>query len=1171
MIEQARTNSELIKENALLKQRIRELEKSESERQQVEEALRKSEANYRQLFENSPTGIYQINFRTGKFSKANDAFCEYLGYSQEEITSLTPFDILSRESQKLLLERLNKMALGEKVPENQEYEIINKNGKRRWVQLNNKFIHDSEGIVGADVVAHDITDRKRAEETLQRAYDELEQRVVDRTKELLRINEELRTEITERKQVEEALKKSEAKLFELNKLQELLLHPNSIEQKLKLVTDSVVRIVDADFARVWMIKPGDRCQAGCIHTQMEEGPHICQVRDRCLHLMASSGRYTHTDGRDHSRVPFGAYKIGKVAAGEESKFLTNEVTIDPRVHNHIWAKELGLTSFAGYRLIDITGTRLGVLALFSKHVISAKEDMLLQGIADATSQVLQSARADEALQKSKNQYDTLAASIPVGVYLLRTTPIGGFSFEYVSPQMATMLGLSVESILTDPQIAFQPIHPEESEAFVRLNHEIIEARQPFLWEGRAVVTGTIKWLRIESRPELLDNGDVLWHGVVADITERKEMESDLAEKHQRLSSILDGSPISSFVIDSERRVTAWNMVNEFITGISKEEVLGKPLDLSPLFKDKTPTSLATLVLEMTDEEISKRYAHKGIRKSNIHPEAFESTGSIWIKGKEHIMAIQATRLRNAEGKVIGAIQCVEDITEQKRAEEALRESEELYRTALESSNDGVVIIQDGRYVYLNQRLMNTFDWKRDDMMGKAMGTTLMPPDDLATILDYYDKYQNGLPIPDHFEVRVSKSDGAIVYTEISPVEVTYKGEKSLLVYLRNITDRKRSEEALLRANKLDSLGILAGGIAHDFNNLMAIVQGYIDLALTKLPSDHDSNKFLQTAMQSVEQTKELTSRIITFSRGGDPHRKIFDITEIIRDAVYKIVKGTNVRVKFYFMENLWPAEVDEHQVKQCFYNLTTNAVEAMPEGGDLTIHMENALIAADEVLNLKEGSYLKITYTDGGIGIPEKHLSKIFDPYFTTKKIGARKGLGLGLSVCYSVVMNHGGHITVNSQPEKGTSFVLYLPAREDLAKKIEVKRTSSTGNGRILVMDDEFNIRVIMREYLEHLGYEVTDVKDGQEAIDIYKKALDSGNPFELVMLDLTIHQGLGGQLAMEQMLKINPAIKAIIASGYVDDPVIENYADYGFQGALTKPFKREEMECLVEKILHG
>ena len=391
---------------------------------------------------------------------------------------------------------------------------------------------------------------------------------------------------------------------------------------------------------------------------------------------------------------------------------------------------------------------------------------------------------------------------------------------------------------------------------------------------------------------------------------------------------------------------------------------------------------------------------------------------------------------------------------------------------------------------------------------------------------------------------------------------------------QDITSRKRMEEELLRAQKLESLGTLAGGIAHDFNNLLGVVQGYMDLVLTDLPPGHVSRQLLLTAMRSVSQTKDLTSRLITFSKGGGPIKEIFDVAAIIREAVQRTVKGTKVRVNFNFRDDLWPAEVDDLQMKQVFNNLTKNAVEATPAGGILTIQAENALLPAGGVLDLQAGAYLKITFTDEGIGIHEEHLAKIFDPYFSTKRMAAQNGLGLGLAVCYSVLKSHDGHITVQSLPGKGASFVLYIPARPELAKGKAVQKTTVTpsrvGPVRVLIMDDDPQARDLTRAYLERMEYEVTDVQHGQEAIDAYRKALESGTPFDLALLDLKVNQGMGGEMALKRLLAIAPTIKAILVSGYVDDPVMLNYADHGFQGALKKPFTREEMKHLLEKVLH-
>jgi PAS domain S-box-containing protein len=515
-----------------------------------------------------------------------------------------------------------------------------------------------------------------------------------------------------------------------------------------------------------------------------------------------------------------------------------------------------------------------------------------------------------------------------------------------------------------------------------------------------------------------------------------------------------------------------------------------------------------------------------------------------------------------------------EVEARKRVEAELRESGERFHRLLQSIPS--VAVQgygsDGTVQYWNQASERLYGYSEQEAIGRNLLDLIIPPEMRADVERDIPKITETSQPVTASELSLMRKDGSRVAVFSSHAVVQIPGHAPELFCMDiDLTDHKRMEEELIRAHKLESLGILAGGIAHDFNNLMAIVQGYIELALMDLSPDHVSRPRLLAAMQSVEQTQDLTSRLITFSQGGGPHREMLDLTKIIRDAVQKIVKETPVRAIFDFPENLWSIATDELQMKQCFYNLTLNAVEAMPEGGNLTVKMENALISVGEVSDLKKGPYLKITFSDEGSGIPDENLLKAFDPYFSTKKLSARKGLGLGLAVCYSVVKKHHGHISVTSQPGKGTSFVLYLPAQPGPVKGKEmIKTTMSTGTFRVLVMDDEPRILEIARAYLEQMGYGVTTVKEGQEAIDAYQGALDSDHPFDLVMLDLTVRHGLGGQLTMERLLEIDPSIRAIIVSGYVDNPFIEHYDDYGFQGALKKPFRKEEMARLVEEVLH-
>ncbi|HAJ26861.1 MAG TPA: hybrid sensor histidine kinase/response regulator, partial [Syntrophus sp. (in: bacteria)] len=288
------------------------------------------------------------------------------------------------------------------------------------------------------------------------------------------------------------------------------------------------------------------------------------------------------------------------------------------------------------------------------------------------------------------------------------------------------------------------------------------------------------------------------------------------------------------------------------------------------------------------------------------------------------------------------------------------------------------------------------------------------------------------------EERFTLPSGEVRFYQTTKMPLTGNGnvDTSILGISMDLTPRKQMEEELLRVQKLESLGILAGGIAHDFNNMMVAVQGYIDLSLLQLSSDQKAYKYLGTARQCMAQAGELTSRLITFSRGDFPFRKSCDVENLIRDAVRRMVREGNINISFDFGDDLWPAEIDELQIRQVFYNLTTNAMEAMPEGGTILIRGTNAGIQGDDVLPLKKGPYLKITFADEGIGIPEENLVKVFDPYFSTKEVGSQRGMGLGLSVCYSVLKKHAGYIKIDSQPGKGTEVTLYLPAEAGQAKE---------------------------------------------------------------------------------------------------------------------------------------
>ena len=553
--------------------------------------------------------------------------------------------------------------------------------------------------------------------------------------------------------------------------------------------------------------------------------------------------------------------------------------------------------------------------------------------------------------------------------------------------------------------------------------------------------------------------------------------------------------------------------------------------------------------------------------------------------------IMLLNARQIHRKDIGAkmiLLAIEDITERKEIEDGLEktrkelavikiaadEVSEYAESIINTVREPLIALdQELRVVTASRSFYKVFKVTPEETVGKLIYDLGNKQWDIPKLRELLETILPQKTTFDDYEVEHDFADigRRTMLLNARQIQRVLGKERIILLAVEDITEHKRTEGELLRTQKLESLGILAGGIAHDFNNLMTVVLGNVQLAMMGLPSNHTSYPLLQAVLQSAEQTRDLTSRLITFSKGGFPIKQISDVSGVLQEVVRKMVKGTVVRGAFDIVKDLWSAKVDENQIRQVFYNLTMNAIEAMPEGGTLTIQAHNTKVHSSDGLPLKEGSYLRIIFADNGTGIAEENLVRIFDPYFTTKGMGNQKGMGLGLSVCYSVLKKHDGHIAVTSRAGGGTAFTLYLPALAEKAHAAKIERVAppSSSPNRALLMEDEIHVRALERAFLERLGYEVTETGDGREAIDRYKEAFLLNNPFDLVILDLTVCHGLGGQLTMERLLKEDPSVKAIIASGYVDEPVIEHYKDYGFRGALKKPFSFQEFGEMVKKVI--
>jgi len=381
-----------------------------------------------------------------------------------------------------------------------------------------------------------------------------------------------------------------------------------------------------------------------------------------------------------------------------------------------------------------------------------------------------------------------------------------------------------------------------------------------------------------------------------------------------------------------------------------------------------------------------------------------------------------------------------------------------------------------------------------------------------------------------------------------------------------------------RIRQLESISALSGGIAHDYNNLLTAIMGNMSLALEHVKTDSKLSDLLEQALAASRVAKTLTRRLITFSKGGQPTKKPTDIVNVIENTVAFSLSGSNIRCELGPSNGTWSANIDAQQIGQAIHNLMINAAESMPSGGTVSISFENTIVDSPNSI-LAPGRYIDIAIQDQGVGIPAEHIEKIFDPYFSTKTKGAIKGTGLGLSISHSIISSHGGEITVCSRVDVGTTFHVLLPASEaapDRVLPVDAGQTRERttkpvmGQGRILVMDDEAMIRELTGNMLAHLGYDADFAEEGQCAVRKYQAALDASAPYDAVILDLTIKGGMGGQETIEKLKQIDPSVKAIVSSGYSDNPVIADYKQYGFCEVVAKPYEMVEFSQTLYRVVN-
>ncbi len=773
--------------------------------------------------------------------------------------------------------------------------------------------------------------------------------------------------------------------------------------------------------------------------------------------------------------------------------------------------------------------------------------------------IVRDIRERKAAEQSRQETFDIIEKSPVVAFLWRNE--ANWPVDFVTGNVERIFGYTDEDFLSGRIRYSQVVHPDDME---RVADEVStysqEAdRTAFAHEPYRIVApdDSVRWVNDQTFIRRDHTGSIThFDGIVEDITDRMVAYTALQEAKQQQSAILESIPDLAWLKDLDSRFIAVNEPFAKACGHPAAALAGKnDLDIWP---QQLAESYRT-----DDAEVM----HTGRRKKVEEPLADASGQTKWIETIK-------TPIFDDDGNVIGTAGIARDITARKQMEAELSAEKERLAVTLHSIGDAVIATdQEGRVALMNPIAEDLTGWNEAAAIGRPLMEVFrivneQTREPCANPADKVIASGQIVGLANHTLLIAKDGREFLIADSGAPIRDIRGDTLGVVLVFRDTTERQHMEKELLKMEKLQSLGVLAGGIAHDFNNFLAGIIGNLSLAKLDAQPAHPVSKALDEMEKAALRAKELTQQLLTFSKGGAPVKQIARIDELVREAAQFALRGSNVRCEFDIDDDLRPADVDESQIVQVIHNLVINADQAMPNGGTVGIRGMNVSLAPDNPYALDPGDYVQMSIQDQGTGIKKEYLKKVFDPYFTTKQ----KGSGLGLAVAYSIIARHDGRLTVDSTLGQGTTFTLMLPASQQAqADDTQSSASLKVGSGRILVMDDEDFIRELALVMLQKMGYVVALAEDGRQALAMYREALEADKPFDAVILDLTVPGGMGGKETMHQLSAVDPHVRAIVSSGYSNDPVMANHADYGFCAAVKKPYLVQEMSHVLYDVLKG
>jgi PAS domain S-box-containing protein len=1187
-----------------------------TEHKRAEQALRESEEKFHSIVEHGNDGIVFI--QDGMIQYCNSKMLEIGGYTQRDVMGKAFIDFVAPEHKGIVFDIYSKRIAGKKAQERYELNIKGKDGRKVYTEVSASLITFKQNQVDIAIV-RDITERKKVEEVL--ADESTRRRIlIEQSRDGIVVLEQDGKVYEANQRFADMLGYSLEEAHKLHVFDWEFLYPKErVVEMIRTVDEKGDHFetqhrrkdgttYDVEISTNGAMFAGQKL-IFCVCRDITERKRAEKVileseeRFRTLFETMSQGVIYHdSEGRVISANP-AAERILGLTLDE----MIGKTSLDPRRRR---LHEDG-SAFASEDHPPIVALHTGkqvndvIMAVYNpvekdyRWIINSAIPEFREGekkpyrVYTTFTDITERKRMEQALRESEEKFSKAFVSSPA---IVAITTIKDGRYLDINDSYTKATGYSRKEIIgkQTTAIAIWANEKDRARMFRILKEQGRISKEEFDFRMKS---GEIRTWLFSAEPIAI-GGEECLIGVSVDITEHKRVEEELEKERQEINLILDSSPPLVWYKNIDGRFLRVNKAFAESLNMPAEDIEGKTV--FDLFS-------ADIAQSMTDDD--REVLNSGRPKLNIVEQYEAAAGLRWVQTDK-------VPVLDKNGETQAIIGFAVDITERKQAEQRVNY---LNQTLRSIRNVNQLITREKDRDKLLQGICNAFVQTRSFYMAwivlfdesRHLITYAQSgmPNDFSLVVEAIK--QGNLPscvekALKNKQVVIIEDPGKCVGCQMFEKSLDYSSMSVRLEYDGNVygvlcgslpremltdidepnlfeevasdiafalynmereSDYRRLEQERLRAAKLESIGTLAGGIAHDFNNLLTGIMGNIGLVKTNISPSNASYEMLDEAEKAALRAKDLTQQLLTFARGGKPVKKSVNIAEIIRESAAFALRGSKAREELSLPDDLWTIDADEGQISQVINNLAINADEAMPAGGTLKIQAKNSTLKKTDIPFLPSGDYVRIDIADTGIGISPEHLQRIFEPYFTTKQ----RGSGLGLTTAYSIVRNHGGTILADSIQNKGSTFHIYLPATKKTMKGGKKMKAVSSGQagGKVLVMDDEEIIRKMLNNMLSLAGYTVELSADGAEALEKYQQAKKAGDPFNAVIMDLTIPGGMGGKEAVQKLLEIDPQAKVIVSSGYATDPIMSEYKKYGFKAVIAKPYSVKQLQETLSGLL--